>query len=100
LGAAKEELVGDWRKLHFVELRDLFVLPNTIRVIKPRRIRWLGHVARIGERCACKVLVEKHEKYVPFERTRPIWEGNTGMNMSNTGVDIKRPFGRLWTGLI
>jgi hypothetical protein len=75
-----------------VELRDLF-LPNTIRVIKSRRVKWLGHVARVGERRgAFKVLVVKREKNIPLGRHRRIWEGNTGM-------DIERPFGRLWTVL-
>jgi hypothetical protein len=44
-----EEVTGEWRKLHKVELYDLISSPNIIRVIKPRRVRWAGHVARMGD---------------------------------------------------
>jgi len=57
-------------------------------------MKCLGHVSRIGERRGeCKVLVGKPEKNIPLARHRSVWEGNTGM-------DIKRPVGRLWTGMI
>ena len=49
-GAEREEVAGDWRKLHYVELHDLLFVPNTIRVMKSRRINTLEHVACIGER--------------------------------------------------
>jgi hypothetical protein len=62
-----EEVAGDWRKLHCVELHDPFFLPNTIRVIKSRRMKLLGHVARIGERRgACRNLVGHPEKNIPL----------------------------------
>ena len=48
-GPKRDEVTGDWRKLHNEELNDLYSLPNIVRVVKSRRMRWAGHVARIGE---------------------------------------------------
>ena len=45
------EVKGEWRKLHNEELRDLYSLPNIVPVVKSRRMRWAGHVARMGEGC-------------------------------------------------
>ena len=45
----KDEVTGEWRKLHKEELRDFYSLPNILRVVKSRRMRWAGHVARMGE---------------------------------------------------
>jgi hypothetical protein len=51
-GPKRDEVTGEWRKLHNEELNDLYSLPNIARVAKSRRIRWAGHVARMGEgRC-------------------------------------------------
>jgi len=50
LGLKRDEVRGEWRKLHNEELNDMYSSPNIIRVIKARRIRWAGHVARTGER--------------------------------------------------
>jgi hypothetical protein len=44
-----DEVTGEWRKLHNEELNDLYSLPNIVRVVKSRRMRWAGHVARMGE---------------------------------------------------
>jgi len=49
-GPKREEVTGEWRKLHNKELNNLYSLPNIVRVIKSRRMRWAGHVARMGER--------------------------------------------------
>jgi len=49
-GPKRDEVTGEWRKLHNEELNDLYSSPNIIRVITSRRMRWEGHVARIGER--------------------------------------------------
>jgi hypothetical protein len=48
-GGHQYEVMGDWRKLHNRELHNLYPLPDTIRQIKLRRMRWVGHVARMGE---------------------------------------------------
>ena len=48
-GPKRDEVTGEWRKLHNEELRDLYSLPNIVRVVKQRRMRWAGHVARMGE---------------------------------------------------
>ena len=45
----RDEVTGKWRRLHNEELNDLYSSPNVVRVIKSRRIRWAGHVARMGE---------------------------------------------------
>jgi hypothetical protein len=49
-GSKRHEATGDWRRLHNGELNDLYSSPNIIRVIKSRRMRWAGHVARMGKR--------------------------------------------------
>ena len=58
----RDEVTGEWRRLHNEELNDLYSSPNMVRVIKSRRMRWAGHVARMGEeRGAYRVLVGKSE---------------------------------------
>ena len=59
-GPKRDEVTGEWRKLHNEELSDLYSLPNIVRVVKSRRMRWAGHVARMGERIdVYRVLVGK-----------------------------------------
>ena len=48
-GPKRDEVTGEWRKLHNEELSDLYSLPNIVRVVKSRRMRWMGHVARMGK---------------------------------------------------
>jgi hypothetical protein len=49
-GPWRDEVTGEWRKLHNQELNELYSLPNIVRVVKSRRMRWAGHVARMGEK--------------------------------------------------
>jgi hypothetical protein len=51
LGPKRDEVTGEWRKLHNEEFNDLYSLPNIVRVVKSRRMRWAGHVARMGDVC-------------------------------------------------
>jgi hypothetical protein len=61
-GPKRDEVTGGWRKLHTEELHDLYYSPSIVRVIKARRMRWAGHVARMGEvRGAYNILVGKPE---------------------------------------
>jgi hypothetical protein len=66
-GPKRDDVMGDWRKLHNEELRNLYSLPNIIRMIKSKRMRWAGHVARMGEtRNAYRLLVGKPEGKRPL----------------------------------
>jgi hypothetical protein len=77
LGPKRDEVTGDWRKLHNEELHNLYSTPNTIRVIKTRRMRWAGHVARMREkRNACRILMGKPEGKRPLGRPRSRWVDN------------------------
>ena len=70
-GPKRDEVRRQWRKLHNEELNDLYCSPNIVRVIKSRRMRWVGHVARMGEkRGVYRVLVGKSEGKRPFGRPR------------------------------
>jgi hypothetical protein len=74
-GPKRYEVTGEWRKLHNEELNDLYCLPNILRVIKSRRMRWAGHVARMGEgRGVYRVLVGKPKGKRPLGRPRHRWE--------------------------
>jgi hypothetical protein len=66
-GPKRDEVTGGWRKLHNEELYNLFSSPSIIRIIKSRRMRWAGHVARMGEkRNVYRLLVGKHEGKRPL----------------------------------
>jgi hypothetical protein len=70
-GPKRDEVKGEWRKLHNEELHDLYFSPNIIQVIKSRRIKWAGHVAHMGERSgAYRVLVGKPDGKRPLGRPR------------------------------
>jgi hypothetical protein len=81
-GPKREEVTGEWRKLHIEELNGLYSLPNIVRVIKSRRLRWAGHVASMGEgRGVYRVLVWKPEGKTPLGRPRRRWEDNIRMDV-------------------
>jgi hypothetical protein len=66
-GPRRDEVTGDWRRMHNEELNDLYSAPSIVRVIKSRRMRWAGHVARMGEeRGLYRVLVGKPEGRRPM----------------------------------
>ena len=76
----------EWRRLHYEELNDLYSSPNIARVIKSRRMRWAGHVARMrDEREVYRVLVGKPEGKRPLGRPRRSWVDNIRMNLHEVG---------------
>ena len=87
-GAKRDEVTGEWRKLHNVELHILYSSPDIIRNIKSRRLRWAGHVARMGEsRKAYRVLVGRPGGKRPLGRPRRRWEDNIKMDLREVGYD-------------
>jgi len=85
-GPKRDEVTGEWRKLHNEELNDLYCSPNIVRVIKSRRMRWAGHVAHMGERRGVyRVLVGKPEGKRPLGRPRHRWEDNIKMELQEVG---------------
>jgi hypothetical protein len=81
-GPKRDEMTGEWRKLHNEELHDLYSSPSIIRIIKPRRMRWAGHVARMGEkRNAYRLLVGKPEGKRPLGRPRRRWVDNIKLDL-------------------
>jgi hypothetical protein len=86
-GPRREE-DGSWRKLHNDELHSLYSSPNIVRVIKSKRLRWAGHVARIGEgRGVYRFLVGKPECKRPLGRRRRRREDNIKINLRETVID-------------
>jgi hypothetical protein len=84
----KREEDGSWRKLHNDELHDLCSSPNIVRMIKSRRMKWAGHVARMGEgRDVYRVLVGRPEGKRPLGRPRRRWEDNIKMDLTEIGID-------------
>jgi hypothetical protein len=79
-GPKRNEIIGGWRKLHNEEPHNLYSSPSIIRMIKSRRMRFTGHVARMGEkRKAYRVLVRKPEGKRTLGRSRHMWEYNIKM---------------------
>jgi len=85
-GPKRDEVTGEWRKIHNEKLNNLYSSPNIVWVIKSRRMRWAGHVARMGEgRGVYRVLVEKPEGSRPLGRPRSRWEDNITMDFQEMG---------------
>jgi hypothetical protein len=84
----KREEDGSWRKLHNDELHDLYSSPNIVKEIESRRMRWAGHVARMGEgRGVYRFLVRRAEGKRPLGRPRCRWEDNIKMDLGEIGID-------------
>jgi hypothetical protein len=105
-GPKRDEMTGGWRKLHNEELLGLYSSPSIVRVIKARRMRWAGHVARMGVvRSAYSILVGKPEGRRPLGRPRSRWEDNIGMDLKEIGfgdvdwINLARDRGR-WRALV
>jgi len=91
-GAKREEVTKEWRKLHNEEFNYMYSSPIIVRVLKSRRMRWAGHVARVGERRGVyRVLVGKPEVKKPLDRARHRWEVNIKVDIQEVGCGA-------WTG--
>jgi len=85
-GSKRDEVTRELGKLHNEELNDLYSSPNIVRVITSRRMRWAGHVARMGERRGVyRALVGKPEGKRPLGRSRRRWEDNIKMDLQEVG---------------
>ena len=85
-GPRRDEVKGEWSRLHNEELNDLCSSPNIVRVIKSRKMRWVGHVARLGEkREVYRVLVGKPEGKRPMGKPRRKWADNIRMDLQEVG---------------
>jgi hypothetical protein len=85
-GLKRDEVTGEWRKLHNKELHDLYSSPSIIRIIKSKRMRWAVHVARMGEkRNSYRLLVGKPEGKRPLGRPRRRWVENIRMDLGEVG---------------
>jgi hypothetical protein len=85
-GPKRDEVTGEWRKLHNEELNGLYSLPNLVRVIQSRRMKWMGHVARIGEGSGVnRVLVGKPEGKKSLGKPRRRWDDNIRMDIQEVG---------------
>ena len=94
-GPERDEVRGDWRKLHNEELNNPYS-PGIVRLIKLRSMRWAGHIVHVGERRGkYRVLVEKPEGKIPHGRPRHRWEDNIKMALQEVGFR-----GRDWTMLV
>ena len=81
-GPKRDEVTGEWRKLHNEELSDLYSLPNIVRVVKSRRMRWAWHVVRMGEGSVVhRVLMGKPEGKRPMGRPKRRLENNIKMDL-------------------
>jgi len=84
-GPRRDKVTGEWRRLHNEELNDLYCSPNIVRVIRSRRMRWAGHMARMGE---------ERGMYRPLGRPKRRWVDNIRMDFQEVGCGYMN-----WIGL-
>jgi hypothetical protein len=84
-GPKRDEVTGEWRRLHNTELNDLNSSQNVIWVIKSRRMRWAGHVAHVGEERSIQGFAGKHEAKRTLGRPRHRWEDNIKLDLQEVG---------------
>ena len=88
-GPKRDEVTGEWKKLHNEELNDLYPSPSISRMVKPRRERWAGHAAHMGERRGVySVLVGKPGGKRPLGRHARRWEDNIKMDFQEVGCGV------------
>jgi hypothetical protein len=86
-GPKRDEVTGEWRKLHKEELHNLYSSPDIIRQVKSWRMRWVGHVARMGEDInVYKVLMGKPEEKRLLGRPRRRWEDGIRIDLRESGL--------------
>jgi hypothetical protein len=83
-GRKRDEVMGEWRKLRSKKLHDLYSSPSIIRIIKSRRMRWAGHVARMGRRTLIDYWWERQGKR-PLGKPRRRWVDNIRMDLGEVG---------------
>jgi hypothetical protein len=92
-GPKTDEVAGEWRILHNEEVHDLYSSPSIIRIIKARKMRWAGHVARMGEKRNAYKLLGKPEGRRSLGRPRRRW-------VDNIRIDLVEVGWVMWTGLV
>jgi hypothetical protein len=98
-GPKRDQVTGEWRKLHNEELHNLYSSSDIIRQVKSRRMRWAGHVVCMGEeRKVYQVLVGKSEGKRPLGRPRHRWEDGIRMDLREIGLGVWIGFDWLRTG--
>ena len=87
-GPKRDEVTGEWRKVHNEELNDLYCSPNIVRMIKSRRMRWAGHEARMGRWEACADFCGETQEKRPLGRSRHRWYDNIKMDLQEVGCGV------------
>jgi hypothetical protein len=100
-GPNRDEVTGEWRKLHSGELHNLYSSPDITRQIKSRIMRWTGHVARMGEgRNVCRVLVGKPKGKRPLGRPMHRWQDGIKVDLREIGWGVWSGFTWLTIGIV